>query len=173
MVMVSFMKILNASFLYSVPAWDLLKPHDPAIVFLGRSNVGKSSFINALCHRKDLARVDKKTDQNRHAVLYELFYEKSQSERKLYLIDLPGYGYANMPQKEALACEDLIKSIIANYNHISLVCLLLDSRRDLDEREKTLIKIINQRNIPYIIILTKADKLSQSQRQPIAKKIIK
>lgn len=167
------LKVLSAKFLYSVPTVSGVKSHCPSVIIIGRSNVGKSSFINYLCQRKDLAKTAKKPGATKHAVIYEMEILKNQKNKNIFLIDLPGYGYANMPKKESIECEKLIFDMITSYEDAKIICMLFDIRRELESQEIEMIKNAQSRGIKVLFILTKADKINLSNRLPLAQKTIK
>jgi GTP-binding protein len=164
-------KVLSSEFLYSVPKLSLMRNFGDEIAFLGRSNTGTSSLINAIAKKKDLARTSKTPGRTRHAVVYRIVYDFKDQEKAVTLVDLPGFGFASMSKAEAQDCERLIFSYLKNRSFLKIIVLLLDIRRSLDEREKQIIAIAKERNISLILVLTKADKLSVSQRKPSAYKI--
>lgn len=162
----AIIKISKAEFLYSTPSLSLMRDHGPEVVFLGRSNTGKSSLINALCQKKDLARTSKTPGQTKHAVVYEVFFSSISKVKLGFLVDLPGFGYANMSKKEAKECEKLVFSYLENRPKIDLICLLLDIRRNPDEREEHVFKVAKERMVPVLLILTKSDQIALSKRTP-------
>lgn len=147
-----------------------MREGDHEIAFLGRSNVGKSSLINVLCHKKDLSRTSKMPGRTRHAVVYELLLSNDLEKRSFSLVDLPGFGFANMSKVEAKQCENLIFSYIQERTALTHIFLLLDIRRQPDRREQNIIDIAKERGIDLTIVLTKSDKISQSKRKPALKK---
>lgn len=151
----------------------MMKDLSGEVAFIGRSNVGKSSLINALCHKKDLARTSKTPGRTRHAVVYELVLAQEEIQKKVTLVDLPGFGFASMSKSEALECEQLIFSYIAERENLRQLFLLLDIRREPDEREKHIVALAQAHQIDLRFVLTKCDKLPNSARKPAVKKIIK
>lgn len=164
-------KVLDPQFLYSVPDVKLMKNLGDEVVVIGRSNSGKSSLINALCQKKDLAKTSKTPGRTRHAVVYQFGLLDGVGERAIHLVDLPGYGYAKMSKTEAVACEKLIRTYLQKRLPLRLVFLLLDIRRAPEERERAFLKTIKGRGIKVALILTKCDKVSLSQRKPILKNV--
>lgn len=158
-------KIESCEFLYSVPRISIMKEHRAECAFFGRSNVGKSSLINSLCQQK-AARTSKTPGRTKHAVVLEVLVRKNETKKFATLVDLPGFGYANMSQTEAQECEDLIFSYIQYRPNIKAIFILLDIRREPDEREKRLAAFARMRNIELHFVLTKIDKITLSQRKP-------
>ena len=135
---------------------ELIFDDIPKIVFLGRSNVGKSSLINKIINRKRMARTSS-TPGKTVSVNYFLV------NHKFYFIDLPGYGYARISKAESSRAADLSSFFLAKMSNINLVVVLIDSRRGFGESDlKVLEKIIN-RKIRILTVLTKSDKISFSE----------
>ncbi len=141
----------------------------PETAFIGRSNAGKSSLINALCD-KDLARTSKTPGRTRHAVAYGLTLGVDE-EKKLTFIDLPGFGFALMSKKDAQECEALIFAYLEKRKQLELIVLLLDIRRDPDEREHRIVAMAQARGIDVLLVLTKSDKVAMAKRSPIKKNV--
>ena len=151
------MKILSAEFVISA-AGPKQFPLDskPQIAIAGRSNVGKSSIINSLLHRKNLV----KTSQTPGKTQLINFFIINES---FYFVDLPGYGYARVPYSVTDAWAPMIEGYLKNAPHLSAVVVLLDSRREPDERDVRLIDWLRQYDIPVIYALTKIDKLNRQE----------
>jgi GTP-binding protein len=165
------LKVLKSEFVYSVPELKQMIDLSFEIAFVGRSNSGKSSLINAICHKKDLARTSKTPGRTRHAVVYKVVLERDQQKKNFTLVDLPGFGYATMSKGDALACEKLIYSYVAQRKTLKILFLLMDIRRMPDEREWHIVELARLNNIHLYFILTKCDKISTSARKPALKKI--
>jgi GTP-binding protein len=126
------------------------------IVFIGRSNVGKSSFINKMINRKNFARTSS-TPGKTISINYYLINEMC------YFVDLPGYGYARISKKESQRVRTLISTFFEKVENVKLVVILIDSRRGfMDSDIEILSKIINKR-FRMLTILTKSDKLRNSE----------
>jgi GTP-binding protein len=164
-------KVLESKFIYSVPKLSLMKELHPEVAFVGRSNVGKSTLINALCNQKNLARSSKTPGRTRHAVVYEMLMSKASREKTISLVDLPGFGFASMSKVEAAECEKLIRSYIEEREPLRQLFVLLDIRREPDEREAQIIRLAQARNIDLLVVLTKSDKISLSARIPTRKRL--
>lgn len=166
-------KVLKSQFIYSVPKLSMMRNLTSEVAFVGRSNVGKSSLINALCHKKDLARTSKTPGRTRHAVVYQLVLAQGPEQKNITLVDLPGFGFASMSKTEALECEQLIFSYIENRPQLRQLFLLLDIRREPDERERHIVAIAQRHNIDLRFVLTKCDKIPMSARKPAMGKILR
>lgn len=153
------MKILSAEFVISAVGPKQF-PQDgrPQIAIAGRSNVGKSSIINSLLHRKNLV----KTSQTPGKTQLINFFIINGS---FYFVDLPGYGYARVPHAVTDAWAPMIEGYLKNSPRLSAVVVLLDCRREPDERDVQLIEWLRQYDIPVIYALTKIDKLNRQETE--------
>ena len=122
---------------------------------VGRSNVGKSSLINAVLNRKSIARVSQ-TPGKTQAVQFYLVNER------FYLVDLPGYGYAKVPQSVKRTWGELVQSYIESSDALRLIFLLLDARRTPSDHDLQIRDWSNSQGVDQRILLTKADKLSNN-----------
>jgi len=163
--------IKKCEFLYSVPKISLMQNAFSEVAFVGRSNTGKSSLINAVCQKKDLARTSKTPGRTRHAVVYDVVMEKDHQELPVTLVDLPGFGFAAMSKTEAKECEALIYSYIEKRRQLRLLILLLDIRRSLDDRERQILLKAQERKIPVKLVLTKCDKIALAKQKPAIKRV--
>ena len=123
----------------------------PEFAFIGRSNVGKSSLINMLCRRRGLAMTSStpgKTKLVNHFLINE----------KWYLVDLPGYGYAKLPQKERDELRRVVQDYIFNSEELQMLFVLVDSRHDIGKIDLDFIAELGENGIPFGIIFTKCDK---------------
>jgi len=136
---------------------QLLDLRDPAVLFVGRSNVGKSSLLNSICGQ-DLAHVSKSPGKTRSVNYY-------QYGDKLVLIDLPGFGYAKRSKGEREKWGRLMKELFDGIPGSSRVYLLVDSKRGLEEEENLLLDSLLERSYEVEVLLTKSDRLNQSDRQ--------
>jgi len=147
----------NQKFISSVfNTADLPKERLPEVVLCGRSNVGKSSFINSLFNRKNLAKISSTPGKTRSINYYDI-------DSRFYLVDLPGYGYAKISQAERKKWGKLVNNFFEVSGRIILTIHVLDSRHkptDLDYKLNDMLRILN---IPYIFLLNKSDKLKQSE----------
>ena len=136
-------------------------PHDqlPQIAFAGRSNVGKSSVINRLLQRKNFARVGEAPGKTTH-INYFLV------DQSLYLVDLPGYGFAKVPKAEKERWAKLIESYFADPDLITLGVLIVDARHKPTENDVTMARWFQQTGRPYAVVANKLDKLKKTQIEP-------
>nr|WP_296010691.1 ribosome biogenesis GTP-binding protein YihA/YsxC [uncultured Blautia sp.] len=134
----------------------LPKNQVPEIAFAGKSNVGKSSLINALLNRKSLARTSASPGKTQTINFYNVNHE-------MYLVDLPGYGYAKVSQSVKEQWGKLIERYLHQSKQLKAVFLLVDIRHDPSENDKTMYNWILHNGYQPIIIATKADKLKRSQ----------
>ncbi|MBD3226076.1 MAG: YihA family ribosome biogenesis GTP-binding protein [Caldithrix sp.] len=135
---------------------EIPHPNLPEIAFAGRSNVGKSSLLNAITHRKHIAKISSKPGKTRLIN----YFEVSES---FYFVDLPGYGYAGVSNKDKEKWKRLIEAYIVNNKRLRLICLLMDSRHEMQSSDEQMSRWLDFLNIPYVIVLTKTDKLSGNQ----------
>lgn len=147
-----------------------VKPQDfppadkPEVAVVGRSNVGKSSLINAI-FKKSVAKVSATPGKTR---LINFFSFSDQ----LYFVDLPGYGFASVSKSERLNWQKMIEGYLLNRENLKLVIMLVDSRYPPTQLDFLMKEWLESYDIPYIIVATKADKLNQSEKAKV-KKIIK
>ncbi len=154
------MKISYAEFLSSAARpKDKIKSDLPQIAVVGKSNVGKSSFINYFAHDGKLARVSKQPGRTK-MINYFLI------NREFILADLPGYGFARVSQEEKRRWAELIDDYLANEPDICLVIFLVDIRHDPTQDDMIMYNFLFKTGLPFIVVATKADKLSKSQIKP-------
>ncbi len=136
-----------------MPASDRIE-----IAFSGRSNVGKSSLINKIFNRKNLARVSSMPGKTATINFYSL--------ENIYIVDLPGYGYANVSKSEKKKWGDLIGSYLGDADReLALVFQLIDMRHPPSKDDIQMIDFLIDSEIPFVVVLTKADKLKPTQRK--------
>ena len=153
------MEIKNASFVKSfkdINGYDL--EGLPEIAVIGRSNVGKSSLINYLTNNYKLAKTSGIPGKTR-LINYFLI------NNSFYLVDLPGYGYAKASKSEQETWQPMIEGYLNNNDHLKAILLLVDIRHNPTKDDKTMMQYIKYFSIPYIIVATKADKISAPKRQ--------
>ena len=155
------LKIHSAQFKASCGTVEqFLKPTLPEVAIVGRSNVGKSSVINCLVNRKGLAKVGKTPGKTQTIN----FFQIETSGPRFMLVDLPGYGYAKVPDKVRQQWAPLIETFFKSRENLRGVIMLVDSRR-VQDSDRDMMAWVNQLNIPIILVATKADKVSRGKRQ--------
>lgn len=128
----------------------------PEIALVGRSNVGKSSLINKLCGKKNLAFVSSlpgKTQALNYFIVNESFY----------IVDLPGYGYARVPEHVKAGWSKLVETYLSSRKQIKLVLHIVDARHEPTELDKMMAGWLDYFKVPYIVIITKIDKIARSK----------
>ena len=134
----------------------------PEIVLVGKSNVGKSSFINTLINRKNLARTSSEPGKTRLINFYKVTYaqDKDADNKQFYFVDLPGYGYSKMSHTQQVEVGKFIEQYLVKSSKIRLVVLLIDIRHDPTADDKMMYDYIIKNNVPCIIVANKADKIA-------------
>ena len=151
------MNFNNVKFLTSYGKFSQIKKSErPEIAFSGRSNVGKSSLINKIMNRKQLARVSAVPGKTVTINFFEL--------ENIYIVDLPGYGYAKVAKTEKARWAELIEGYLADERQLELVFQLVDFRHKPTADDIMMINFLIDSEIPFVIVLTKADKLSKRER---------
>lgn len=130
----------------------------PQIVLAGKSNVGKSSFVNCLVNRKSLARTSSAPGKTRQINFYNM-------DNKFYFVDLPGYGYSEMSKAEQKKVGDSIETYLRNCKNINLVILVVDIRHAPSANDKMMMEYIKSTGNRYIVITSKADKIAKTKVQ--------
>lgn len=131
----------------------------PEVAFAGRSNVGKSSIINSLLNRKAIARVSSTPGKTREINFYNL-------DKKLYFVDLPGYGYAKVSKDKKQSWGDVISTYLDTRQNLALTIMLVDIRHLPSADDCMMFDWIKSSNIPYLLVASKADKITRSQVNP-------
>ena len=150
------MDITNATYIISSPSYKNCPPPDKAeYAFIGRSNVGKSSLINMITNKKELAKISATPGKTQLINHFEIL---SSDKKKWYIVDLPGYGYATISQKARNNWENMIESYIRKRE--SLVCLfvLIDSRHEPQANDLKFINQLGEWQVPFVLVFTKKDK---------------
>ena len=125
----------------------------PQIVLVGKSNVGKSSFINTMVNRKKLARTSSEPGKTRQINFYNM-------DNSFYFVDLPGYGYSKMSKQEQAKVGSFIEQYLNMSKNIALIVFLIDIRHSPTENDKLMYRYIFDSNKPCIVITSKADKIA-------------
>ena len=157
------MKIINSKFITSSSKFVQLPSFNfPEIAFMGRSNVGKSSLINTVLQRKNLAQISKKPGKTRTINLFNVEYIDSTDKRNnMIFADLPGYGYAKVSVKIQLNWKRLIESYLQKRKNLCGIIIIIDIRHKSDEKDIQAIKWIKSYKKSFLIVATKSDKLSR------------
>lgn len=137
---------------------QLLYTDKKQIVLVGKSNVGKSSFINSLANHKNLAKVGSTPGKTKSINYYDVNDE-------FFIVDLPGYGYSNMTKKEKENTSKLINYYIENTTNISHIFFLVDIRHKPTENDRIMYDWLTSKAIPFTIIATKADKIGTTKQK--------
>jgi len=152
------MKIISAEFIKSATKPSEYPPGNfPEVAIAGKSNVGKSSLINVLVNRKNLAKTSSSPGRTQMINFFRV-------NGALSLVDLPGYGYAKVSLEVRKTWKPMVESYLQTRPEIRLVILIVDSRRGASPDDLALLDWLDYHNIPSLIVLTKADKLSQIER---------
>ena len=152
--MLKNMKFKTSAFSIS----NLLDTDKKQIVLVGKSNVGKSSFINSLANQRHLAKVGQNPGKTKSINYYNVNDE-------FYLVDLPGYGYSNMTKKEKENTSKLINYYIEKTTNISHIFFLVDIRHKPTENDRIMYDWLCEKEIPFTIIATKADKIGTTKQK--------
>lgn len=152
--------VLGAASLTQLPDADR-----PEIAFAGRSNVGKSSLINGLLNRKNLARASSEPGRTRELNYFDL------GEGKLWLVDLPGFGYAKVSRTQAQEWQRLTLRYLQGRVNLRRVFLLIDSRRGLMDTDAEVMDMLDTAAVTYQIVMTKADKVKKTEAEKTRAKV--
>ena len=129
----------------------------PEIVLAGRSNVGKSSLINALCQQKALAYVGKRPGKTRYLNFYEV-------KHQVMFVDVPGFGYAQRSQGELISYGKLMEDYFSSREQIAAVMMVIDARHGLSVDDEDMLEFVEEEGYPLLIVATKSDKLTFSEK---------
>ena len=153
-------------FMLSVAQLEQLPDADlDEIAFAGRSNVGKSSLINALFNQKKLAKTSSTPGRTQQLNFFNF-------DGKLYMVDLPGYGYAKAPEKIVRQWQAVLKTYLRGRPNLRRVFLLIDSRHGIKDEDLEIMKMLDISAVPYQIVLTKTDKISGSELEKTFKNTV-
>lgn len=152
------MKLVNPKLEITAVKFDQYPDMDkPEVALAGRSNVGKSSFINTLIERKGLARTSGQPGKTQTLNFYNM-------DDKFRIVDVPGYGYAKVSKKDRERWGRMITEYFTNRDNLVTLFLLMDFRHKPSELDKQMKEFADDLDIPYAIVLTKVDKIKKSQR---------
>ncbi len=153
----------RVDFLLSAPSLKFLPdPGAPEIAFAGRSNVGKSSLLNALTGRKSSARTSVTPGRTQ-----ELNYFEVGSPTRLRLVDMPGYGFAKAPLKVVDAWKRLVRDYLRGRVELKRTLVLIDSRHGVKDVDRDMMKMLDEAAVGYRLVLTKADKIKASELEAV------
>ena len=155
---ISNQSFTDVRFLTSVFDLKQLPPQEiPEIAFAGRSNVGKSSLLNCLVKRRNLVKTSAKPGKTQSLNFFLL-------DNSIYLVDLPGYGYARVSKKMQASWQNLITAYLETRENLKCVVVIVDLRHEVKIVDLQLVDWLRNCNKPYLLVYTKADKLSANQR---------
>ena len=138
----------------------------PEIVLVGKSNVGKSSFINTMINRKKLARTSSEPGKTRQINFYNI-------DDTFYFVDLPGYGYSKMSKKEQVQVGHFIEEYLSKRQEIALIIFLIDIRHNPTDNDKLMYNYIISSGLPCLILANKADKIAITKVDGVVKSLQK
>jgi GTP-binding protein len=133
----------------------------PEVAFLGRSNVGKSSLLNALAGTRNLARVSATPGRTRLVNFFRV--GAAEADAAFYLVDLPGYGYARVPEEMRKEWETLVNAYLVGRDPLALCVFLVDLRHEPTDGDLTLRTYLDHYRLPYVVAATKSDKLGRGE----------
>lgn len=161
------MQVKNPKFEVSAVSPKQYPKNDlPQIVLVGKSNVGKSSFINTMINRKSLARTSSEPGKTRQINFYNI-------DEKFYFVDLPGYGYSKMSKKEQEKVGEFIEQYLKKSDKISFVIFLIDIRHSVSENDKLMYNYIISSGHNFMILANKADKIAPTKVMDTARELQK
>lgn len=156
-------RIVETNLISSTGRLDKLpSPSYPEVAFSGRSNVGKSSLLNALTGRRNLFKVSQTPGRTRTIVHVETRFD---DDNKIYLVDLPGYGYAKVAKGAKQAWANMMDAYLKERETLHLVVVLVDVRRGPDNEEADLLDFLADNDVPAILVATKLDRVKRSKQK--------
>ncbi|MGI5891543.1 MAG: ribosome biogenesis GTP-binding protein YihA/YsxC [Bacillota bacterium] len=167
------MKIKKAELVVSAVKKSQYPPQNrPEIVFLGRSNVGKSSLINTLVNRRNLARTSGQPGKTRLLNFYHIEAETSSGQHDWYLVDLPGYGYAKVAKSQREKWLTMIEEFLLSRMGEKYCWQIVDIRHKPSEQDKIMYNVLKNAGYRLLLIASKADKISRGQREKHLREIV-
>lgn len=153
----------ECGFVAGVANWEAMPPdallkHLPEIAFCGRSNVGKSSLVNALTGRKSLVRTSSTPGHTRQLNFFNL-------ADTMMLVDVPGYGYAKAPKHQIKQWTDVLFTYLRGRAQLLRVCLLIDARQGVKKSDEEMMELLDEAAVAYQLILTKCDKVGPAEKR--------
>lgn len=152
--------VIGVAKLEQLPAGDF-----DEVAFAGRSNVGKSSLINALFNQRKLAKTSNTPGRTQQLNFFNF-------DNKLYLVDLPGYGYAKAPEKMVREWQDILKTYLRGRPNLRRVFLMIDARHGIKKEDAEIMKMLDETAVVYQIVLTKTDKISAAELAEVKNKTL-
>jgi len=151
------MKVISAEFVKSaVTRKDYPGEPLPEVAFAGRSNVGKSSLINTLLNKKNLARISSTPGRTQTINFFRI-------NQKFFFVDLPGYGFAHVPIEVKKKWKPMVEGFLTGDSRLKLVILIVDVRRDPNPDDATLLEWFRHYSLPLLVAMTKVDKVSRNE----------
>jgi GTP-binding protein len=151
------MKIISAEFVKStVTRKDYPGEPLPEVAFAGRSNVGKSSLINTLLNKKNLARISSTPGRTQTINFFKV-------NQNLFFVDLPGYGFAHVPMEVRKKWRPMVEEFLKDDSRLKLVILIIDARRDPNPEDATLLEWFRHYSLNFLVVMTKVDKVSRNE----------
>jgi GTP-binding protein len=151
------MKIISAEFVKStVHQKDYPEEPLPEVAFAGRSNVGKSSLINTLLNKKNLARISSTPGRTQTINFFKV-------NQKIFFVDLPGYGFAHVPIEVRQRWKPMVEEFLAGDSRLRLVILIVDVRRDPNPEDATLLEWFRHYSLNFLLVMTKVDKVTRNE----------
>jgi GTP-binding protein len=139
-------------------------PHRQEVVFLGRSNVGKSSLLNNLTSQHQLAKVSSKPGKT-------IFLNYFDVDQSFYLVDAPGYGYSSKGTRDYPRFATMMESYLTENEYLKLIILLVDARHPFSDDDQHMINFLSAHHVAYLIVNTKYDKLNQKEKAALSKRL--